>query len=169
MPQRAWFPWGWKTNAMTFPTVFTLSCWFFSRLCLAQMTQYQLVSEDICVCSSHGKSAVGTTTLPKTHLCNELITWEFSSKWVTSATSGQKTRGSYMVEYSCPCLWLIPASTYIRFYATCWFCYPLHILVCGVEKDNSHLSGEDRVGSGFTFGGSAHVGSSFTFGRLALW
>lgn len=72
------------------PCVFTLSCWSFSKLCLAQMTQYQLVSEDICVCSLHGKSAVGTTALPKPHLCNELITWEFSSQWVTSATSGQK-------------------------------------------------------------------------------
>lgn len=76
-----------------------------------------------------------------------------------------------MVEYSCPCLWVIPASTYIRFCATGWFCHPVHVLrsTCLWDgEDNSHLSGEDRVGSGFTFGGSVHVDSGFTFVRLAV-
>lgn len=73
------------------PCVFTFSCWSSSRPRLAQVTQCQLVPEDTCVYSSHGKSTAGTTTLPKPHLYNELIAWEYFSRLVTSATLGQKS------------------------------------------------------------------------------
>lgn len=91
LPGRAWFLWVCKTGAITLPRCPCISCW--SSLCprLAQAPQCQHDPKDTCVSSSHGKSTPGTTTLPKPHLCNELITWEHSSILVTSATLRQKS------------------------------------------------------------------------------